>query len=99
MVRGCSIPFWMRGGIRILECATVQSPYSEPVRDARRKIQTRYLESLKTPSGSLATKVYELRIGDAEAIECMRVFDLESEPTDSDVLIEAYTSIVLVGRS
>ena len=35
-------------------------------------------------------KVYELRIGDAEAIECMRVFDLESEPTDSDVLIEAY---------
>lgn len=35
-------------------------------------------------------EVYELRIGDAEAIECMRVFDLESEPTDSDVLIEAY---------
>lgn len=37
-------------------------------------------------------KVYELKIGDAEAIECMRVFDLESEPTDSDVLIEAYVN-------
>ena len=37
-------------------------------------------------------KVYELRIGDAKAIECMRVFDLESEPTDSDVMIEAYVN-------
>ncbi len=37
-------------------------------------------------------EVYELRIGDAEAVECMRVFDLESEPTDSDVLIEAYVN-------
>lgn len=37
-------------------------------------------------------EAYELRIGDAEAIECMRVFDLESEPTDSDVLIEAYVN-------
>ncbi|MXW52699.1 MAG: sigma-70 family RNA polymerase sigma factor [Gammaproteobacteria bacterium] len=37
-------------------------------------------------------EVYDLRIGNSKAIECMRVFDLESEPTDSDVMIDAYVN-------
>lgn len=37
-------------------------------------------------------QVFCVSVDEENPVECMRVFELESEPTDSDVLIEAYVS-------
>ena len=37
-------------------------------------------------------RVFDVAIGDSKPIECMRVFEIEREPTDAHVLIEAYVS-------
>ncbi|MCY3885051.1 MAG: sigma-70 family RNA polymerase sigma factor [Gammaproteobacteria bacterium] len=59
-----------------------------------------FLEEMKDQSCNLppelprlfADRAFDVSVGDTESVECMRVFELDSDPSESDVLIEAYVN-------